>query len=191
MTRRRRTAAEARAELLEAAVAYVTEHGVGGFSVRACAEAIGTSHRMLLHHLGSKEHLLATVIAEIRRRQMADAVASIRAGGAPSSFGRSFWQSVSGDGAALRRNLEVVGLALLDPDTYGPITVASIEGFTTGTAAMLEGRVPDELRVPLATAIVAAIGGLQIDLLLTGDHERVDAAYAALERVISEWTAAR
>jgi AcrR family transcriptional regulator len=177
--------------LLAAAADYVQEHGLGEFSVRACAEAIGTSHRMLLHHFRSKEHLLAAVIAEIRRRQMTDAVTSVSAGSAtPTSVGRNLWQSITADAAALRRNLEVVGLALLEPDRYGEITVASIEGYAAGTAAMLEGRVPDELRLPLATAITAAIGGLQIDLMLTGDRARVDAAYAVLERVIAEWTAA-
>ena len=34
------------------------------------AGAVGTSHRMLLHHFGSREDLLLAVVEEVERRQM-------------------------------------------------------------------------------------------------------------------------
>jgi AcrR family transcriptional regulator len=60
-----------RRELLDALVAECAEHGVGGRSLRELADAVGTSHRMLLHHFGSRDELLLAVADEVERRQMA------------------------------------------------------------------------------------------------------------------------
>ena len=56
------TTTDPKARLLAAAMEYVAEHGVGDLSLRAIAAAIGTSHRMLIYHFGSKEGLLIAVI---------------------------------------------------------------------------------------------------------------------------------
>jgi AcrR family transcriptional regulator len=59
-----------RRELLDALVAECAENGVGGRSLRELADAVGTSHRMLLHHFGSREDLLLAVVDDVERRQM-------------------------------------------------------------------------------------------------------------------------
>lgn len=59
-----------RRELLDALVAECAENGVGGRSLRELAEAVGTSHRMLLHHFGSRDELLLAVVDDVERRQM-------------------------------------------------------------------------------------------------------------------------
>ena len=46
-----------RERLLAKAVDHVAAHGVADLSLRALAAALGTSHRMLLYHFGSKEQL--------------------------------------------------------------------------------------------------------------------------------------
>ncbi len=46
-------------------------NGVGGRPLRELADAVGTSHRMLLHHFGSRDELLLAVVDEVERRQMA------------------------------------------------------------------------------------------------------------------------
>lgn len=43
---------ERRRQLLDALVTEFATGGVGDRSLRAVADAVGTSHRMLLHHLG-------------------------------------------------------------------------------------------------------------------------------------------
>src|SRR5690606_21167739 len=58
-----------RAGLLAAAVEYVATHGIGERSLRQIAAALGTSHRMLIYHFGSKEGLLVEVVREVERRQ--------------------------------------------------------------------------------------------------------------------------
>ena len=42
-----------RRQLLEHAVGYLTDHGIGDISLRELAAALGTSHRMLIYHFGS------------------------------------------------------------------------------------------------------------------------------------------
>src|SRR4029434_41657 len=44
--------------------------GIGGVWLRDVAEAVGTSHRMLLHHFGSRDELLLAIVDEVERRQM-------------------------------------------------------------------------------------------------------------------------
>jgi len=57
--------------LLDALVLECAARGVGGRSLRELAEAVGTSHRMLLHHFGSREELLLAIVDEVERRQLA------------------------------------------------------------------------------------------------------------------------
>ena len=56
------TRAAPREELLGKAIGWFAEHGVGETSLRTLAEGIGTSHRMLIYHFGSREGLLAACL---------------------------------------------------------------------------------------------------------------------------------
>ena len=60
---------ERRRELLDALVDAFAEGGIGGRSLREVAEAVGTSHRMLLHHFSSRDDLLLAIVDEVERRQ--------------------------------------------------------------------------------------------------------------------------
>ncbi len=59
-----------RGQLLDKLVVEFAAGGVGDRSLRDVAAAVGTSHRMLLHHFGSKEDLLVAIVEEVERRQM-------------------------------------------------------------------------------------------------------------------------
>lgn len=61
---------ERRRQLLDALVEEFAAGGVGDRSLRDVAAAVGTSHRMLLHHFGSREDLLVAIVEEVERRQM-------------------------------------------------------------------------------------------------------------------------
>jgi AcrR family transcriptional regulator len=50
---------------------HVAEHGVGDLSLRGLAAALGTSHRMLSYHFGSREGLLIEVIRAVEAQQRA------------------------------------------------------------------------------------------------------------------------
>ncbi len=45
--------------------------GIGDRSLRDIAAAVGTSHRLLLHHLGSRDELLLAIVEQVESRQMA------------------------------------------------------------------------------------------------------------------------
>jgi AcrR family transcriptional regulator len=60
---------ERRQELLDAVVEEFAVNGIGDRSLRDVAAAVGTSHRMLLHHFGSRNELLLAIVEEIERRQ--------------------------------------------------------------------------------------------------------------------------
>jgi AcrR family transcriptional regulator len=62
---------ERRQELLDAVVKEVAARGIGDRSLRDVAAAVGTSHRMLLHHFGSRNELLVAIVDEVERRQRA------------------------------------------------------------------------------------------------------------------------
>ena len=95
----------ARERLLDAAIAHFAAHGIGETSLRGLAEAIGTSHRMLIYHFGSRDGLLAAVVDRVEQVQR-DALADLTAtsGGArapefpasdPVAQGEAFWQQVT------------------------------------------------------------------------------------------------
>jgi len=60
---------ERRQQLLDAVVEEVAIRGIGDRSLRDVASAVGTSHRMLLHHFGSREEMLLAIVEEVERRQ--------------------------------------------------------------------------------------------------------------------------
>src|SRR6478672_3033675 len=60
-----------RDRLLAAAMDHVAQHGVGDLSLRGLAAALGTSHRMLSYHFGSREGLLIEVIRAVEAQQRA------------------------------------------------------------------------------------------------------------------------
>ena len=57
-----------RERTLARATDYVLAHGLAGLSLRPLAAALDTSPRMLLYDFGSKQELVAAVLAEARRR---------------------------------------------------------------------------------------------------------------------------
>src|ERR1700685_4733069 len=56
-------------KLLEAVADVALAGGIADRSLRAIAAAAGTSHRMLIHHFGSREGLLVDVIRAVEARQ--------------------------------------------------------------------------------------------------------------------------
>ncbi|MQA07279.1 MAG: TetR family transcriptional regulator [Pseudonocardiaceae bacterium] len=157
-----------KAELLDAAVDYVFRHGLAGLSLRPLASALETSSRMLVYHFGGKEELISQIVQAVRARfqGMLDELAPRR--GDRLAVLDTAWRLMSAPEAApfFRFFFEVYGLALREPVRY--------QGF-------LEHVVADWLRVlggdAQATALVALVRGLLLDLVSTGDRARVEAAY--------------
>jgi AcrR family transcriptional regulator len=82
---------QARERLLAAAVRHALDAGIADLSLRQLAAAIGTSHRMLLYHFGSREGLLVAVTQEVEEQQRA---ALLGSGTSPQDARRS-WEHLS------------------------------------------------------------------------------------------------
>ncbi|MFC0629403.1 TetR/AcrR family transcriptional regulator [Kribbella deserti] len=52
-----------------ATIEYFAEHSIGDASLRAIATGIGSSHRMLIYHFGSRDGLLAEVVRAVEAQQ--------------------------------------------------------------------------------------------------------------------------
>src|SRR6476619_3089136 len=66
---RRYTVKMRKQELLDAVVAEVERGGIGDRSLREIGAAVGTSHRMLIHHFGSREGLLTELVRKVEEDQ--------------------------------------------------------------------------------------------------------------------------
>lgn len=157
-----------REALLARIVGDVASHGLGDRSLRDLATSIGTSHRMLLYHFGSREALVMAIVdsVEAAQREAVGPLAVDVVG--PAEALRRAWASVT--------NPEVLPFAKL---FYEAAAHASRHGgaeLTSPWLAGVEAAGGDPVLVRLA---IAVIRGLLIDVI-TGDHPE-DAA-AALER---------
>ena len=163
-----------RQRLLDAVIAHVAEHGISDLSLRELAAAIGTSHRMLIHHFGGKDGLRVAVVHEVEERQRAAALAIDPSLPLDEAM-RSFWRHIS--------DPTLWGNERLFFELYGQALQGRTKEFLDGivdawlepAALLLEDYgVPE----PRATARlgIAVTRGLLLDLLATGDREGVDAA---------------
>ncbi|MFZ2501214.1 MAG: TetR/AcrR family transcriptional regulator, partial [Nocardioides sp.] len=59
----------AREDLLDRVIGYAATHGLADQSLREIAEGVGSSHRMLLYHFGSREGLVAAIVTRVEADQ--------------------------------------------------------------------------------------------------------------------------
>jgi AcrR family transcriptional regulator len=173
-------ASAAKRRLLDAAVAHAAERGVGDLSLRGLAEALGTSHRMLIYHFGSREGLLVEIVREVEARQRA-AFAGMSADDLPADAEgvRRAWRHFADEALRPWERLffELYGQALQGrPGTTGLLDGIVESWVTPISAALRERGLTAERAAAQARLAVAVIRGLLLDLLATGDRAGVDAA---------------
>jgi AcrR family transcriptional regulator len=179
-----------REQLLEATLAYVAKKGVGELSLRQLAAALGTSHRMLVYHFGSKEGLMVEVVRAVEERQRAAAVDLAQDSTLPlGEQMRRMWRRLASPELWPNERLffEVYGQALQGRAN----TTALLDGVVD---AWLEPMTEVRRRrgVPLRRAraearlALATVRGLLLDLLVTRDRKGVD---DAMELFISTYEA--
>lgn len=171
---------EARRQLLDDAIDYVADHGLTDLSLRALAAELGTSHRMLSHHFGSKEGLWVAIIREVEQRQRAtisDMTASSSASLADAM--RGWWRHISDPSLWPNERLffEVYVQALHGRPPTSELLDGIVDSWLDPAAEMAEAMgVPREEARVFARLGVAVTRGLLLDLLATRDHAGVDAA---------------
>ena len=85
-----------REKLVERATDYALEHGLVGLSLRPLAAALGTSDRMLLYHLGSKDALVVEIIRCSTRRSV-DELRSLPPSSGPGAAVHDQWRVRTGE----------------------------------------------------------------------------------------------
>jgi AcrR family transcriptional regulator len=182
---------DARQRLLERAVEYVAENGIGEVTLRRLAAAIGTSHRMLIHHFSSKEGLWVEIVRTVEERQR-------------ETLGEILPDPDRPPGEAMRAWWKHISVPSLWPleRLFFEIYAQALQG-RAHTTHMLDGIVEDWLepvaQVSIARGVppglaraharlgVAVTRGLLLDLLATQDVAEVDAAMEAFIDVYEAW----
>jgi AcrR family transcriptional regulator len=167
---------ERRQELLDALVGEFASGGIGDRSLRDVATAVGTSHRMLLHHFGSRDELLLAIVDEVERRQMA---MMRELPDDPADATAAMWDSL--------RSPELRPFERLFFECYA----RGVQG-EQPFARMLPGAVHSWLGDDAARAVdpalmrlgLAVARGLLLDLVATDEVEGVDAAAQAFVELI-------
>jgi len=172
--------------LLDAAIEYVAANGVGEFSLRKLAAAIGTSHRMLIYHFGSREGLLVEIIRAVEQQQR-DALRELELtpGSTLADLGRAFWARLANPALWPNERLffEVYGQALQGrPGTTALLDRIVEDWLEPATELLVRHGMDPETAQAQARLGVAVTRGLLLDLLATGDRAGVD---AAMERYIA------
>jgi AcrR family transcriptional regulator len=170
-----------REQLLLETASYLEQNGLIGLSLRPLGAALGVSPRTLLYHFGSKEQLLAEAL---------NASAALRA--AVEEFSateqplfdrvRQLWARTIEPSSRpyLRLFFEVYAAALRHPRRYTAFRKTVVHRWLDLAMPMLEaeGLARGEARTT-ATELLALHHGCTLDLLVTGDLDRVNAAYLA------------
>lgn len=174
-----------RAELLANLIDYSVEHGLSGMSLRPLAAAVGSSPRVLLYFFGSKEGLIREVLLRSRDDQMELVRQWLDEAADPAERIERLWQWLADPAHAGIERLffESYARSLHDEDGpwrgFGQDSVRDwlpVIDQLVHTAA--GGR--RQRDQAMSTFVLAALRGLLIDMLATGDRRRVGKAFRIL-----------
>ncbi|MDR2984862.1 MAG: TetR/AcrR family transcriptional regulator [Nocardiopsaceae bacterium] len=198
-----RSSSPRRDELLERAYRYALEHGLADLSLRPLAAAIGSSPRVLLFLFGSKEGLVRELLAKAR----ADELGYLATDGAADGQGleamvAATWSWLAAEQVRPLLTLwtEAYGRSLVEPD--GPWSGWASKSVADWLEVLAAAQPPNEAddrdavsdgpeRAADRTLALAVLRGCLLDLLATGDTERVGAAVGRYLRLAARERAAR
>jgi AcrR family transcriptional regulator len=175
-----------RDELLDRAVAWFAEHGIGDTSMRTLASQLGTSGRMLHYHFGSREGLLAAVVERVERGEQAVLAAYLAESDDAFEAGARFWPHVA-DAAQTFAPLffELSAHAMHGRDYAAPLRAWLTTGWIDEVAAAFVAAGLDADRADArARLAVATTRGLLLELAITGDRAAADRAMAEFARLL-------
>jgi AcrR family transcriptional regulator len=175
-----------REELEEAIVSYVLAHGIADLSLRPVAEALGVSTYSLIYHFGSKEGLIATVLARIEERERAMAAAWIAEPGSnfPAAVMRRYWAEwcLPDELAPYHRLFyEVYALSLQQPERFpGFLARGALPWLPFIRDAALRSGLGEADAQLIAALMASTVAGALLVLLGTGDKDMATRAVHAV-----------
>jgi AcrR family transcriptional regulator len=168
----------AREQLLQRVIGYAAREGITGKSLREIALGAGSSHRMLLYHFGSRQGLLAAIVAAMEAQQRAVLAELTEQAQDPTQVMLGLWKQVSSPRLRpfVRLFFEVFGMVVQGtPGTEGLRETVTAPWLTdAATAAQVLGVPADPAELRLGVAVTR---GLLLDLVAGADATEVDASY--------------
>jgi AcrR family transcriptional regulator len=163
-----------RQQLLRDVIEHAQSTGLADKSLREIAEAVGTSHRMLLYHFRSREGLLAAIVAENEASERVAAEEYAAEHVSPTDALQTTWERLRkpSNADAQRLFFELAAMAMYErPGTEGVADEMVSKWLEVARSA--------GMNEPLMRVDIAVIRGLLLDLLITGDRRGTDAALRA------------
>lgn len=175
-----------RQRLLDTVIDHLGRNGIGDTSLRALAEAVGTSHRMLIYHFGSRDGLLAEVTREVEARQRATMAVSYDTDLPPLEAAARYWEQTVE--ASLRYGplfFELTAHAMQGKEHAAALRDEVIAAWLPPiTELCLAIGIPDDQAETHARLALGAARGLLLDVLVTGERTQVARAADLLNRLL-------
>jgi AcrR family transcriptional regulator len=164
-----------RDELLNAVIESVAANGLGARSLRDLAADAGTSHRMLIHHFGSRDGLLVAIVTEVEARQR-EVLREL-----PSNTDAALaavWRSVVDPElwSFERLFFECYARGAQGEEPFNRLIPALVDDWLAG----MRGRERDRARLALAV-----VRGLLLDLVATEDRAAADRAMKEFRALVA------
>jgi AcrR family transcriptional regulator len=186
MTEALASATTPRERLLDAAIDHFGRHGIGDTSLRGIADAVGTSHRMLIYHFGSREGLLAEVTREVEARQRAVMTATYDTDLPPLEAAAKYWEQTVE--ATLRYGplfFELAAHAMQGKEHAEALRAELIAAWLPPVTDLCRAIGIPQAQAPThARLALGAARGLLLDLLISGERDDVARAADLLHRLL-------
>lgn len=171
---------DTRERLLDAAISVAAEHGISQMILRQLAEHLGTSHRMLVFHFGSKDALLLEIVRAVEARQRAFIAPPPAGRGAPVAPRLDeLWVRLRDPKMWPYERLffELYGQALQGREPAGRLLDGDVAAWVDTMAGLLVEIGVDEATARTDARLALAVcRGLLLDLLAAEAADQVDAA---------------
>jgi AcrR family transcriptional regulator len=179
---------ERRDDLLRRVVKAAAEKGLARRSLRDLAAQVGTSHRMLIHHFGSREGLLTAVVEAVEQDQNDrldelpdDAAEAVRVSWRRYSV-PSLWPFE-------RLFFECYARGAQGEPPFKRLVPALVERTLAAVSTRADVRADEEGRAGARLGL-AVIRGLLLDLVATGDRKATDRALELYASMVADRSAA-
>jgi AcrR family transcriptional regulator len=186
-----------REELEEALVGYVLERGIADLSLRPVAEALGVSTYSLVYHFGSKEGVIAAVMARVeqREREMTAGWLEVPGGISLAGIMRRYWEEwcLPDELAPYHRLFyEIYALSLQQPGRFpGFLERGAIPWMPFLRDLALRAGLQEADANTIASLMASTVLGALLVLLGSGDRPAATAAVYAAADYVEELTSRR
>lgn len=168
-------------ELLHMATEYVLDHGVSNLTLRPLAAHLGVTITTVIRQFGSKQELVQLIFEQISAKLVASLNEDPELAGQPAIvIAETLWERWLA--IENRREFllffELYGVALREREQYGWFFSSAVDEWVSLISDTLqsEGYAAD-ISQTKASALLALLRGLQMDLTATENEDRVTTAF--------------